>query len=102
IQFPYDHPAEAVAGWLRGSDLPLVLINLPPGDVAAGERGLAALPGREADFAASLDLAAAYAEATGCRLLHAMAGMRPAGAAAGEHDAVFAANLRQAAARLRP
>ncbi len=35
--------------------LECVLINAPPGDLAAGERGLASLPGREADFAASIE-----------------------------------------------
>ena len=44
----------------------MLLINTPPGDFAAGERGLAGLPGREADFRAALDRALAYAKALDC------------------------------------
>ena len=55
--FPYAHPAEAVAAALRASGVRNVLFNLPPGDWDRGERGMAALPGREAEFAASIDLA---------------------------------------------
>ncbi|MBI3514907.1 MAG: hydroxypyruvate isomerase, partial [Proteobacteria bacterium] len=48
--FPYEHPAEVVAEHLKAAKLELVLFNLPPGDWTRGERGLAALPGREKDF----------------------------------------------------
>ena len=37
--FPYDYGAEEVAQWLHGNGLESVLINLPPGNWAAGERG---------------------------------------------------------------
>ncbi|HCZ15550.1 MAG TPA: hydroxypyruvate isomerase family protein [Accumulibacter sp.] len=73
--FPYEHGATEVAGWLRENRLENVLFNLPPGDWAGGERGLAALPGREADFRASVDRALEYALALGTRRLHAMAGV---------------------------
>jgi len=73
--FPYEHGAAEVAGWLRENRLENVLFNLPPGDWASGERGLAALPGREADFRASVDRALDYALALGTRRLHAMAGV---------------------------
>ena len=43
--FPYDHSPAEVAGWLRENKLESALFNLPPGDWAGGERGLAALPG---------------------------------------------------------
>ena len=48
--FPYDHPAETIAQALRDNGLQNVLFNLPPGNWETGDRGLAALPGREADF----------------------------------------------------
>lgn len=76
--FPYDHPAELVAEHLQAAGLALALFNMPPGDWAAGERGMAALPGREADFAAALDTAIAYAKVIGTPLLHMMAGLAPA------------------------
>lgn len=75
--FPYEHAPAQLAGWLRAAGLTQALLNLPPGDWAAGERGLAALPGRERDFARALDRALEYAHATGCRRLHVMAGLVP-------------------------
>src|SRR4029077_9174776 len=44
-------------------------------DFAAGERGLAALPGREQDFRDSFDVALAYADALDCAKIHVMAGV---------------------------
>src|SRR5258708_24192930 len=40
-----------------------VLFNAPPGDWNAGERGLACIPGREAEFAQGMERAVAYAQA---------------------------------------
>jgi hydroxypyruvate isomerase len=73
--FPYDHDADVIAARLARRNLTMALINLPPGDPAKGERGLAALPERRADFRAALELALRYADATGARCLHAMAGI---------------------------
>lgn len=102
FQFPYDHPADAIAARAAAAGLRTVLFNLPPGDFAAGERGLAALPGREADFDAALDRAIAYARTLDCPRLHAMAGVPPAGADPAACRATFVANLRRAAAALAP
>ena len=76
-QLPYHHPAEELAEKLMDVGVPLVLFNAPPGDYAAGERGLAALPGRERDFRESLEVAIAYADALECSKLHVMAGIVP-------------------------
>ena len=95
--FPYDTPASAVAERLERSGLTQVLLNLPAGDMAAGERGLGALPGREADFMAALDTALAYARATGCRRLHVLSGLWPANRPKEEGAAVLADNLHRAA-----
>ncbi|GLK81012.1 2-oxo-tetronate isomerase [Methylopila turkensis] len=76
--FPYDHAPDVVAAKLQAADLTQALFNMPPGDWAAGERGIAALPGREAEFDAGVDTAMAYAEATGVKRLHMMAGLVPA------------------------
>ncbi len=100
--FPYEHAASDIAAALTRHGLELALFNLPPGDFAAGERGLAALPGREHDFAAALERALPYALATGCRRLHAMAGIVRPGADPAAMRATYVANLRRAAARLAP
>lgn len=91
--FPYDFAPEAVRAAAAGAGVEIVLFNLPPGDWAAGERGLAALPGREAEFAASIGVARAYAAALGCPRLHVMAGI-------GGARATYISNLRRAVAGL--
>jgi hydroxypyruvate isomerase len=95
----YDHPPETVAAALRRHGLAQALFNMPPGDWAAGERGMAALPGREAEFRAGVDKALVYAKATGCRLVHAMAGLVPEGRDRGAAERVYVENLRYAAER---
>lgn len=72
--FPYDHEVEVVAEARRRAGVEQVLFNMPPGDWAAGERGLATLPGREEEFRSGVATALRYAEALGCRQLHVMAG----------------------------
>ncbi len=100
--FPYDYPPETVAQKLRENRLELALFNMPPGDWAAGERGITCIPGREQEFLAGVDKALEYARALGVRRLHAMAGVAPAGADRGKLREAFAANLRVAAAKLAP
>ena len=96
--FPYDHPAEAVGERLRRNGLTQALFNLPPGDWAAGERGMAAIPGREAELDAGLARALPYAEATGAKTLHLMAGIAdPADPAA---QGCYRAAVTRVAARL--
>jgi hydroxypyruvate isomerase len=98
--FPYDHAPHEVAQWLNENGLTNALFNMPPGDWANGERGLASLPGREAEFRAGVARALAYAQALGTKRLHAMAGLVPAGAARERHREVFIDNLRYAAREL--
>lgn len=98
--FPYDHPPEEVAGRLRAAGVKSVLFNLPPGDWARGERGIAALPGREAEFRASVATALRYARALGTPTLHAMCGILPEGADRAAARAAYVANLRFAAGAL--
>lgn len=89
--FPYEHGADDLAYWLGAAGLDLVLFNLRPGDWNAGERGLAALPGRAEEFRASVDEALRYASVIGTRRLHALAGLAPpddARAAAAYRDAL--------------
>jgi 2-dehydrotetronate isomerase len=72
--FPYDHAPEEVADRLARNNLVQALFNLPPGDWAAGDRGLAALPERKDELRKSVERALVYAEATGVKRLHLMAG----------------------------
>jgi len=96
--FPYDWHPQEIAARLDGAALEMVLFNLHPGAWDEGERGLAALPGRESAFRAALDEALRYAETLGCRRLHAMAGLESAGA---RRD-VYVENLAYAAAAAAP
>lgn len=94
LLFPYAHDAAEIRARLDAHGLELVLFNLPPGHWDKGERGFTAIPGREDEFAHAVDLALRYADALGCRRLHAMAGLTMAGA----NLATYVANLRLAAA----
>jgi hydroxypyruvate isomerase len=96
-QFPYEVSAAELEQRLDQAGLDLVLLNVPPGDFAAGERGLAGLPGREAEFRAGLDRALEYASRLGCPQIHVMAGVRPEGVSRDACHAVYKANLRIAA-----
>ncbi|MBI2306689.1 MAG: hydroxypyruvate isomerase [Rhodocyclales bacterium] len=97
---PYDYPAAELARLLRENGLQQVLFNLPAGDWAAGERGLAALPGREAEFRAGVELAIDYARQLGCTQVNALAGIPLAGSDRNEVRTTLIANLRDAAPRL--
>jgi hydroxypyruvate isomerase len=95
--FPYEHPAAEIAVRLKDQGLQQVLFNAPPGDWAQGERGIAALPGRQAEFREGIRKALDYAAALACPRLHVMAGLAPAGAAHDALTATYAANLAWAA-----
>lgn len=95
ILFPYAEPPEVLGRWLSENRQELVLINTPIGP--NGEKGLASLPGREADFEAGFAQALAVCEATGCRAVHVMTGQRPEGGVADDYRATLINNLRRAA-----
>jgi len=73
--FPYDHDPGDIATRLSRHNLTLALFNAPPGDLASGERGFACIAERRADFRASVSMALIYAQATGARRIHLMAGV---------------------------
>lgn len=77
IHFPYLHPPEVIGDKIAMAELELAVFNAPPGDWAAGERGLAALPGREDEFKASLEVVQKYCELLDCTRVHVMAGVVP-------------------------
>ncbi len=94
---PYVTPAAAVQERLRALGLTMALFNFPPGDWAAGERGFSADPARKAEFRESIDRALEYADATGCRTLHLMAGKITAGANRAVWTDTLIENVRLAA-----
>jgi len=100
IQFPYELPAARIAGLLRENALQLVLCNLPAGDWAGGERGIACHPDRSEEFRAGVAQAIAYAQALGCRQLNCLAGIAPADVPEAAVRATLVANLRHAADEL--
>ncbi len=96
--FPYAHDRLEVAQRLADLGLKQVLFNAPPGDFDAGERGIACLPGRQADFRrAWLEQALPYAQALRCPRVHVMAGLVPAGSDRPALHATYVANLAWAA-----
>ncbi len=95
--FPYAYPKRDLAARLEGEGLRQVLFNAPPGDWERGERGIAGLPGREAEFRKSLETALEYATAVKCPRLHVMAGLVPAGQQTAAHRQTFIQNLAWAA-----
>lgn len=95
--FPYDHDPGVLRSELEVNGLTQALFNLPPGDWDAGDRGIAALPGMETAFEASVGVALDYADALDCRLLHVMAGILPANVSAEDAMACYVGNLRAAA-----
>ena len=97
--FPYAFEAQALQGRLQDHGLQQVLFNAPPGDWDAGERGLACLPGREAEFRSGFARALDYAQALACPRIHVMAGIAPPGANAAALQATYRANLVWAAAQ---
>ena len=98
FMFPYEHAAAEIASRLNEHGLTQVLFNAPPGDLAAGERGIAALAARRDDFRRGfLERALPYALALRCLRLHVMAGVMPAGAERAPMRATLVDNLAWAA-----
>jgi hydroxypyruvate isomerase len=94
LRFPYDLSPAAVKAEIERHGFTMLGINTAQG--RAGEFGLAAVPGRERDFAALFRQALDYAVAIGGRAVHCLAGMippeqRPAA------ERTFIANLARAA-----
>jgi hydroxypyruvate isomerase len=98
--FPYEHPKEDLAARLRAHGLRQVLHNLPAGDWAAGERGIACHPNRVAEFREGVARAIAYGNALDCPQLNCLAGKVPLGVGAEQAHATLVDNLRYAAKAL--
>ncbi len=101
FQVPYDHAPAELRARLRNSGLQMVLFDAPMGNWDAGDRGLAAVPGREAEFRTSLERVPQYAEALACETVHVMSGVSGSGDDYHRAERVYIENLRYAAAFLK-
>lgn len=98
ILFPYNDAPEQLARWLHTHNLQLALLNTPPG--CGNEKGLAAVPGRQADFRIGLQQAMNVCAATGCRTVHVMAGFVLPGSEQAAHNTLME-NLQWASDQAR-
>jgi hydroxypyruvate isomerase len=99
--FPYAFEAEQIAQRLSRYQLQLVLHNLPAGDWAAGERGIACDPRRVGEFQESVELAIEYADDLGVKQLHCLAGKMPPNVPRERAHDTYVANLKFAAEKLK-
>ncbi|MDR5891260.1 hydroxypyruvate isomerase [Halomonas mongoliensis] len=98
--FPYDYPAEELRRRLDANGLTQVLFNLPAGDWAAGERGIACHPDRVEEFREGVERAIAYARVLGNTQVNCLAGIQPEGVSDDQARATLVENLRFAAGKL--
>jgi len=98
--FPYEYPAPELKRLLDDNGLTQVLFNLPCGDWAKGERGLAALPGRMNEFRAGVSQAIDYALTLGVKQINCLAGLRDPGYREQHHHDTLVGNLKYAAEAL--
>ncbi|AGE25120.1 hydroxypyruvate isomerase [Pseudomonas poae RE*1-1-14] len=99
--FPYEFSATEIKAQLKANGLTQVLFNLPAGDWAKGERGLACHPERVEEFRAGVTLAIAYAQVLGNTQVNCLAGIRPEGVDDKTVEQTFVANLKYAAEHLK-
>ncbi len=90
---PFEAPKAEIAARLKAHGLTQALFNMAHGDWSKGERGMSAIPGREAEYEQAVAAALDYAEATGCKRLFSMAGLKHHGA----DRATYVRNLKTAA-----
>lgn len=96
---PYAEPREKVAEALKANNLEQALFNVPSGDWAGGERGIAALPDRVEEFRAGVTQALDYAAALGCPKVNVISGLVKPGADLDAMEATLVENLKYAAPR---
>ena len=94
--FPYDFPAADVAAKLKENNLEMVLHNLPAGNWAGGERGIACHPDRVEEFKAGVDKAIEYVKVLGTKQVNILSGIVPAGVTHEQAEATLVANLKYA------
>jgi 2-dehydrotetronate isomerase len=102
VQGPYAVQAAELRRALEDARVRLVLMNAPAGNADAGDRGLAALPGREREFEQAIARALDYARTVGAPRLHVQAGRPDSGMAADDCLRTYLRNLAYACDALRP
>jgi len=100
-QFPYPYRIDAFAQELQRHGLVQVLINLPAGDWSSGDRGIACLPDRAAEFRDSVGRGIEYATALGCTRVNCLAGIAPPAADPARLHETLVENLRLAAREMK-
>lgn len=98
--FPYDFDKDELRAALDRHGLEQVLHNLPAGNWAGGERGIAILPDRIDEFRRGVASAIDYATALGCRKVNCLAGIAPTDMPEDVLRTTFVANLKLAANEL--
>ncbi len=98
--FPYDWEVDVLTAALQKHNLVQVLHNLPAGDWAKGERGIACLPGREGEFQEGVGRAIRYAKTLGCKQLNCLVGRTPTDTPPDRIKRTLIENLRFAATAL--
>jgi hydroxypyruvate isomerase len=98
---PYDFPKHDVAARLTDNGLAQVLFNLPSGDWAGGERGIACHPDRVAEFRAGVAKAIDYAHALECPAVNCLAGIRSPSVSVADARKTLVDNLKFAAESLK-
>lgn len=96
---PYAEPKEKVADALQANSLKQALFNVPSGDWAGGERGIACLPDRIEEFRSGISLALDYAKALACPQVNVISGLVPKGADLETLEKVLVENLKYASQR---
>ena len=99
--FPYDYEPEQLVEKLDRYSLKQVLHNLPAGDWAAGERGIACHPDRVSEFQEGVGKAIQYATALNCPQVNCLAGIAPEGESREAIEATLVSNLKFAAEQLK-
>ena len=98
--FPYDFPAAQIREQLDKHKLQMVLFNMPPGDFAAGDRGLACDPAKIGQFQDNIGTTLEYAKALGANQIHCMAVLKPRGVGEDKMRETYIANLQFAGREL--
>ncbi len=75
IQFPYSYDIADIHSASKTSNMPVVLINVPAGDLTGGEAGFAALPAKQAEFSDALEKCTRWADELNVEKVNILAGI---------------------------
>ena len=100
IQFPYAWDRNRLGQIAQHAGVEVVLINIPAGDPEKGDRGIACLPSRVAEFREGVTKAIEYSKALGCKQMNCLAGVAPPDVDGAKLRETYVSNLRYAAGEL--